>query len=148
MREDIVLIFNKYPDETITGEGISNENIEELENILKVRLPDSYKDYLKTFGYGGIFGRYILGVENPPNSGSVIEYTKEWTQQGLPKGFVVIEDVHEFLFCLNTNEFDQSSECPVVVYLPHESQPSYSVMYSSFEEYLDDCIQDGLDNLD
>ncbi|MEM5014003.1 SMI1/KNR4 family protein [Niallia taxi] len=76
------------------------KNITELERILNVKLPKSYKEYPLTFGYGGIFGRYILGLEELPHDGSVIDATVEYLHKGLPSGFVIIEDVQEFIFVL------------------------------------------------
>ncbi|MCE4051395.1 MULTISPECIES: SMI1/KNR4 family protein [Bacillaceae] len=143
---NVLKVFRRYPEEAIIGDGITQENLDQLERILNVKLPKSYKEYLLTFGYGGIFGRYILGLEEPPKEGSVIDSTREYLQKGLPKGFVVIEDVHEFLYCLNTNELNEKFECPVVSFFPH-SKPSIRVDYSSFKEFLEDLIEEGIDNL-
>lgn len=145
MDERILSVFERYSEEAIIGSGINKEQLTELERILNVKFPKSYKEYLLTFGYGGIFGRYILGLEEPPNDGSVIDATVEYLHKGLPIGFVVIEDVHEFLYCINTNEVNTDFECPVVCYFPH-GQPFYRVEYSSFKEYLEELIEEGIDN--
>lgn len=142
----VLEVFRYYAEEAIIGDGITHENLGVLEKLLNVNLPKSYKEFLLTFGYGGIFGRYILGFEKPPTDGTVIDFTREYLQKGIPKGFVVIEDVHEFLYCLNTNELDEEFECPVVSFCPH-SKPSIRIEYASFKEFLEDLIEEGIDNL-
>ncbi|MFP7474193.1 SMI1/KNR4 family protein [Niallia sp. Man26] len=127
------------------GNGISTEKIEMLENILDVRLPKSYKEFLNNFGYAELFGQTVFGYE-PPDETTIIVHTEEWLERGLEKGYVVISDSHEFIYCLNTNETNDQLECPVVCYHPYES--FFRVDYSSFNDYLDVIIEDGIDNID
>ncbi|WP_213422620.1 SMI1/KNR4 family protein [Bhargavaea massiliensis] len=45
----------------ITG-GIPDSRITEIEAALHVKLPDSYRWFLRNYGFGGIFGVDILGA--------------------------------------------------------------------------------------
>ncbi|ETB70618.1 hypothetical protein A943_13985, partial [Bacillus sp. CPSM8] len=47
-------------DDDFTG-GISIEKINEIQENLNVKLPESYKWFLKNYGSGGIYGVDILG---------------------------------------------------------------------------------------
>ena len=145
MNDTINAFFLNYPEEYTIGKGIKEVTILSLENMLDVTLPKSYKQYLVRYGFVEMFGRTIFGYE-PPDETTVVGYTERFLNLGLPKGFIVIEDVHEFIYCLNTDEMNDNLECPVVCYFPY-GNPSYNVEYSSFEEYLVDNIKEGLENL-
>ncbi|MEF2093315.1 SMI1/KNR4 family protein [Bacillus sp. CFBP9009] len=41
-------------DDDFTG-GISEDNVKETEQKLQVSLPESYKWFLRNYGYGGLF---------------------------------------------------------------------------------------------
>lgn len=75
-------------------------------------LPESYKWFLRKYGSGGIFGIDILGYDLV--GASVVETTKEYKKfYGLSDGIVVIVDVDEFAYCLDTNKV-KNGECPVI----------------------------------
>lgn len=116
-KEDIF----KFIDNATNGEyfikkyftgGVDIEKVNYIEKELNVKLPDSYKWFLKTFGYGGIEGIEIIGYDRctPP---SVVVKTKEYREYGLPEKYVVIEDCDEFIYCLDTSKME-NNECPVI----------------------------------
>lgn len=92
--------------------GVDTDKIRYIENNLNVKLPDSYKWFLKTFGYGFIYGVEILGYDKttPP---SVVTETQDYRKYGLPNEYVVIEDCDEFVYCLDTSKME-NNECPVI----------------------------------
>ncbi len=111
----------KFIDSATNGEyftkkyftgGVGMEKVDYIEKELSVTLPDSYKWFLKTFGYGGIEGIEIIGYDKctPP---SVVVETKEYREYGLPEKYVVIEDCDEFIYCLDTSKME-NNECPVI----------------------------------
>lgn len=146
MNEYIRNIFNQFPEDIEVGNGITKEEVEFLEIELNVKLPISYKKFLMEFSYANLFGNDIFGYE-PPVDTTVLYHTKKYIQSGLPRGFVLIMDVDEFVYCLNTNEMNEDFECPVMVYFPYGTS-SYTVAYTSFLEFLENKIEEGLDNLD
>ncbi|SNT17111.1 SMI1-KNR4 cell-wall [Bacillus sp. OK838] len=89
-------------DADFTG-GVSEDKVEETENKLQVPLPESYKWFLKNYGSGGSFGIDIIGYDfvGP----SVVTATKDHQKYyDLIDGLVVIEDIDEFAYCLDTNK--------------------------------------------
>ncbi|WP_308012620.1 SMI1/KNR4 family protein [Metabacillus rhizolycopersici] len=94
----------------------------------------------KKYGSGGICGVDILGVEGADYS-SVVESTERYRKLGLPKKYIVIENVGEFVYCLSTAD-------------------GYNVMrwddiskreinrYTTFNEYIQDNFQEAIDNWD
>ncbi|MEC1393754.1 SMI1/KNR4 family protein [Bacillus velezensis] len=100
-------------DDDFTG-GISEEKIKEIQNRLNVKLPESYKWFLNKYGSGGIYGVNILG--HGKVSARVVTVTEEYrTHYNLSDGIIVIEDVDEFSYCLDTNKME-NDECPVIVW--------------------------------
>lgn len=92
--------------------GIDENKIRDIEEILKVRFPDSYKCFLRKYGYGAAYGREILGCgkgEVP----SVIAETLRFRKLGLPNQYVVIENCDEWIYCLDTANIKEG-ECPVI----------------------------------
>ncbi|WP_026679441.1 SMI1/KNR4 family protein [Fictibacillus gelatini] len=101
-------------DDDFTG-GISDEDILEIEKMLNVKLPESYKWFLRKYGSGGIYGVDILGLGKvgPPQVVSVTyDYRKYY---GLIDGIIVIEYIDEFSYCLDTNKM-KDGECPVILW--------------------------------
>lgn len=80
---------------------VSKEYIARAEKILEVNFPPEYKEFVKKFGSGGICGVDVLGVEGADYA-SVVESTKRYRKLGLPKKYIVIENVDEFVYCLST----------------------------------------------
>lgn len=75
-------------------------------------MPDSFKWFINEYGYGGVNGALILGVALD-KSLVCVEATKELRKYGLPKYLVVIENLEEYVCCLDTSKLIKG-ECPVV----------------------------------
>ena len=102
---------NKEAELFFTG-AITESKINYIQKELGVILPDSYKFFLRHYGSGGMFGVEIIGCgysEIP----RVVEITKFYRKYGLPRDLVVIEDVDEYQYCLQTSLMNDG-ECPVV----------------------------------
>ncbi|WP_339200743.1 SMI1/KNR4 family protein [Peribacillus sp. FSL P2-0133] len=106
-------IKNYGKDDDFTG-GVSEDKVEETENKLQVSLPESYKWFLKNYGSGGSFGIDIIGYDLV--GALVAAATKDHQKYyGLIDGLVVIEDIDEFAYCLDTNKM-KNGECPVITW--------------------------------
>ena len=117
--------------------NVSDEMIEEAEKALKVKLPNQYVEYLKKYGHGGIAGIEIIGVGL---SGKLIfvDETLEYREEGLPISYVVIENVDEWVMCIDCEDgriksWDYSG------YVKDD--------YNCFDDYLLDQIKNAIDNL-
>ena len=140
MNNNLVGMIDEYLEEGDFIGEVSDENIINAEKKLAVTFPKEYKEFVKKYGSGGICGVDILGLEGEDHA-SVVEVTERYRKLGLPNKFIVIENVDEFVYCLNT--LDDSN---VVRWDDHSKQEVNR--YRSFYEYLQDTFQEAIDNLD
>ncbi|MED3987369.1 SMI1/KNR4 family protein [Peribacillus simplex] len=123
-------------DDDFTG-GVSEDKVKETENKLQVPLPESYKWFLKNYGSGGSFGIDIIGYDfvGP----SVVTATNDHQKYyGLIGGIVVIEDIDEFAYCLDTNKM-KNGECPVIMW---DNQEGYGrKLADNFVDYFIDRLE-------
>lgn len=129
----------KYMRPYFSG-GVSDALIDKFSKELGVKLPDSYKRFLKEFGSGGVSFYNLMGIEEVDFSSMVRETEKYREQINLPSSYVVIShrktDEYEFLTCLDTDRMN-NNECPVV---------KYDLLKNSISEYqptFDDAFNEG-----
>ncbi|WP_106498336.1 SMI1/KNR4 family protein [Lentibacillus sp. Marseille-P4043] len=139
MNNELLEMINKHIEKGDFTGRFTNENIDRTEQELGVDFPEGYKEFIKRFGAGGICGVDVLGIEGMDYA-SVVESTKQYRGLGLPKNYLVIEDVDEFVYCLNT--MDDS-----VVRWDDISKQELK-RYLTFDEYLKDSFQEAIDNMD
>lgn len=95
--------------------------IARLEQLLSVKLPASFKRFLRQYGGGGIGDRSVSGIEDNNSAleraGTVYGDTLRCRQEhALPPGLVaVLYHDDEVCWCLDTTRFT-GEECPVVAY--------------------------------
>ena len=99
--------------------GASAEAIGQLEALLGARLPVSFRNFLGSYGGGGVVEQEISGIEdNAPaleHRGTVLGDTLRCREDySLPAGLAVIYcDDNDVVWCLATDEM-ANGECPVV----------------------------------
>ncbi|MDF9759787.1 hypothetical protein OKW24_001560 [Peribacillus simplex] len=132
--QEFIKQYGKVDD--FTG-GVSEDKVEETENKLQVPLPESYKWFLKNYGSGGSFGIDIIGYDLV--GASVVTATKDHQKYyGLIDGLVVIEDINEFAYCLDTNKMI-NGECPVIMW---DNQEGYGrKLADNFVDYFIDRLE-------
>ncbi|WP_061464708.1 SMI1/KNR4 family protein [Peribacillus simplex] len=101
MNNELLELINQYMEKGDFIGEVSDDDIARTEKILEVNFPPEYKEFVKKFGSGGICGVDVLGVEGADYA-SVVESTKRYRKLGLPKKYIVIENVDEFVYCLST----------------------------------------------
>ena len=119
---------------------ISEDDIKLVEKSLGIIFPESYKWFILNYGSGGICGVEILGIENKEDS-SVIHVTERYRKLGLENGCIVIEDLGEFIICIDTNDGDKIIRWDRV-------NKNKEYRYDDFYEYLIDTFQEAIDNWD
>lgn len=135
LRKEIVQLIEKIPDFFYTR-GASEEQILQAEKELGVSFPESYKWFLRK--YGTTLSIYGIGLDGIT---SLVKYTQNYREQGLPKSFVVIKDVDEWVYCLDTGSME-NGECPVKDWdIRGESYRSFPSFYHFFKEELEDEIE-------
>lgn len=92
-------MIEEYGEERDFFGGASEEDIRNAEEMLGLKFPQSYREFLKEYGSGGICGVEILGVQGNLGA-SVVKATERWRNIGLDIGLIVIEDSGEFVRCM------------------------------------------------
>ncbi|MFS0598597.1 SMI1/KNR4 family protein [Peribacillus frigoritolerans] len=138
MNNELLVLINQYMEKGDFIGEVSDEYLAKAEKILEVSFPLEYKEFVKKFGSGGICGVDVLGVEGVDYA-SVVESTKRYRKLGLPKKYVVIENVDEFVYCLST--IDEHN----VVRWDDISKKELN-RYTTFNEFLQDSFQEAIDN--
>ena len=135
------IILNTIKKYEVKGDfnyaSVTDDMISDAEEILGVKLPNQYVDYIKMFGHGGIAGVEILGVGL---SGKMIfvESTAEYRADELPGNLVVIENVDEWLMCL---------DCDTGKVVSWDFTGYIKEEYDSFDDYLMDQMNNAIENI-
>ena len=140
MNDKVLSIINNYKEVNDFYGRVEEDDIRVVEKNLNVNFPESYKYFIRNYGSGGICGVEILGVENKEDS-SVIYATKRYQDLGLEDGCVVIEDLGEFIMCIDTKD-----EGKIIRWDRVNKSKEYR--YMTFDEYLIDTFKEAIDNWD
>ena len=117
--------------------SVTDDMISDAEEILGVKLPNQYVDYIKMFGHGGIAGVEILGV-GLTGKMIFVESTLEYRADELPGNLVVIENVDEWLMCL---------DCDTGKVVSWDFTGYIKEEYDSFDDYLMDQMNNAIENI-
>ncbi|NEW09784.1 SMI1/KNR4 family protein [Paenibacillus sp. SYP-B3998] len=133
-------MIEEYGDNKDFYGEVSEEDISRVEALLEFKFPKSYREFVKKFGSGGICGVEIAGVEGSQGA-SVLKATERYRAFGLEKYWVVINDGGEYFMCMSTDNEEEN------VFCGDRSGQKPLIHYKSFDEYLIDVFQEGIDNL-
>ncbi|PFD29213.1 spore coat protein [Bacillus cereus] len=111
------------------------EAIQEVEERLNVKLPDSYRWFLKEYGGGGN-GLYVNDCND------ILRYHDRFKSFNIPKGYIIIEHCDEYSYCLDTEKM-MNNECPVVNWSAHEKgiYPEADNFYKHLLEKIENAIE-------
>lgn len=140
MNNKIVDMIKQYEEENDFYGKINEDDIKSVEQSLSIIFPENYKWFMRNYGSGVICGVEILGVEKKEDS-SVTNRTERYRRIGLESGCIVIEDLGEFIMCIDTNDGDK-----VIRWDRVNKNKEY--MYGDFYEYLIDTFREAIDNWD
>lgn len=123
------------------GSGTDEDGIRLAERTLGVRLPNSYKSFLRRFGWGGVEHFEIFGLgRGVPEYLNLVKITiseRNVMSPGIPSHLVpVMNDGFGNHYCLDTSRF-KGNECQVVFWnheLPCNQVPTFAA--ECFEEWL------------
>lgn|SRR5690625_412666 len=132
-KEKLINFMMRYmePDD-FTG-GVDKRQVNYIQDTLNIKLPESYKWFLYNYGSGGLYGVDILGVAKSNISTVVIE-TEKYRDLKMSENLVVIEDIDEYAYCLNTSNM-KNNECPIIVWDKQEELADYNTA-ENFYEFL------------
>lgn len=129
-------------DDFFSG-GSNNRRIDYIEEQLNLKLSESYKWFLKTFGSGGIYSIYILGDDKNTPPEVITETQRIQKYYGLSKSCVVIQNYGEFVYCLDTSKMF-NNECPVFFFDKNSSL--ILLENNNFLQYLFQTILEAKDD--
>ena len=120
-----------------TYSTVTNEMILAAEKTLNVKLPEQYIAFLQMFGHGGIGGIEVMGVGL---TGRMIfmDTTIDYRNENLPHNLVAIENVDEWLTCLDCNT-GKIVSWDLHGYIQEE--------YECFDDYLIDQMNNAIENM-
>lgn len=113
--------------------GVDKKQVDYVQDTLQLKLPESYKWFLTNYGSGGLFGVDILGVAKS-NIASVVIETESYRDLGVSGNLVVIEDIGEYAYCLDTSNME-NNECPVIAWNRQGGLDNYNTA-NNFYEFL------------
>ena len=101
MNNQILKIIKKYEKPgDFTHATVTAQMIAAAEKKLGVKLPQQYLDFLKIYGHGGIGGIETLGI-GLTGKMIFVDTTMDYRDEELPDNLVVIENVDEWLTCID-----------------------------------------------
>jgi hypothetical protein len=143
--EEIIKNYLEEEDEDIQDNfrgGASEEQLLEVEKILNINLPDSYRWFLKKYGSGGIAGININGIEAKQNVlyDCTLVYATNYYHEKfqVDKKYIVIEVCGDYIMCLDTSE-NNNKEYPVIMYTTH-GEVDISRKKENFYDYFLDKL--------
>ncbi|MDL4841736.1 SMI1/KNR4 family protein [Aquibacillus sp. LR5S19] len=113
-KEELTNFINKHKESDDFTGGVDESQINYIQSELGVELPESFKWFLSTYGSGGLFGVDILGVAKS-NRAPVVVNTKRFLDLGMSENIIVIEDIDEYAYCLDTSNME-NNECPLIAW--------------------------------
>ncbi|PAF34011.1 hypothetical protein CHH69_18120 [Terribacillus saccharophilus] len=132
-RDELANFINKHKESDDFTGGIDETQVNIVQSELGLELPESYKWFLTNYGSGGLFGVNILGVAKL-NRATVVVKTKKYQDLGMSENLVVVEDIGEYAYCLDTSDME-NNECPVIVWNRRRGLDDYNTA-TNFYEFL------------
>lgn len=126
----------EHPND-FTHFAVTDDMITTAETILKIKLPEQYILFLKMFGHGGIGGLEVMGFGLTGRM-IFVETTMDYRKEELPENLVVIENVDEWLTCIDCNT-EKIVSWDFTGYIKDD--------YDCFDDYLIDQMNSVIENL-
>ena len=134
----IKTLINKYEQKgDFNYATVTDDMIAVAEKELRVNLPKQYIDFLKEYGNGGIAGIEIIGV-GLTGKMLFVDTTLDYRKDGLPDNLVVIENVDDYVSCI---------DCDTEKIVSWDFSGFIKEDYNSFDEYLEDQMNSAIENL-
>lgn len=140
MNKTIRRMINEYSEEKDFFGEVTEKEISKAEEMLGLKFPQSYREFVKNYGSGGICGVEILGVQGELGA-SVVKATERWRKFGLRNDLIVIEDSGEFVMCIYSAAVDDER-----VFSWYRGGKELSSRYNKFDDFVIDMFQEGIDN--
>ncbi|MGI1679862.1 MAG: SMI1/KNR4 family protein [Cellvibrionaceae bacterium] len=126
-------IFNEFADKWIHMKSVekeSDDSIRDVEKSFQVKLPDTFKYFVKEYGSAycpGLLGAIVEGeydlydVQNFENLRKINESTEAYLKGGMPSGFIAFaNDCMGNIFCFKTSELNDDPNKSGVWFFDHD----------------------------
>ena len=131
------LIARHEQDGFFTRIAPTDEMLASAQRLLGVTIPQQFVDYLVEYSHGGVGGVEILGV-GLTGTMLFVEVTLDYRKYGLPHNLLAVENVGEWLYCIDCDTEEVVSWSQVDGLLPG---------YPSFDDFLLQDLEDAIENL-
>ena len=125
--------------------------IKRAENLLEIKIPQTFREFLEKYGCWGIEGFEIAGIINndfekngiKDSIGTTLE---ERASGDLPENLIYLSDVGDgFYYYLDSSKPDKNGEYPVVIW-GHGLKPEQTeVVYEDFGAFLLDQVKQAIE---
>lgn len=138
MNELIIETIHKYEKPgDFTHAEVTDEMIANAEAILNIKLPEQYITFLKMYGHGGIGGLEVMGFGLTGRM-IFVDATLDYREDDLPENLVVIENVDEWLTCI---------DCDTGKIVSWDFSGYIKEDFDDFDEYLISQMKDVIENM-
>ena len=121
--------FTRYP--------VTDKLVTTAETVLNVKLPEQYVTFLKMYGHGGICGLEVMGIGLTGRM-IFVDTTMDYRDEKLPDNLVAIENVDEWLTCIDCNT-EKIVSWDFSGYIKED--------YACFDDYLMDQMNSAIENI-
>ena len=132
---DTIKLYEQPND--FTHATVTDDMIRSAESILNIKLPDQYVSFLKMFGHGGIGGLEVMGFGLTGRM-IFVDATMDYRKEGMPENLVVVENVDEWLTCI---------DCSTGKIVSWDFSGYFKEDYDCFDDYLIDQMNSVIENM-
>ena len=151
--DDLSKMIGQYPKIAHCLGGVDEARITAAEDVLGVRFPDSYREFLRRFGRLNFGGSEFYGLEQhllDVHQSSCVKNTLWERKMGdFPYSLVVIYNTgwEGEVFCLDTSQMSEDNECPVVNWIGgmEESHQPREVIAHTFLDFMIEYVGQGIE---
>jgi hypothetical protein len=143
--KEAMKLLNEFKDKLDVISPKTTMDIQCAEEILSIKFPNSYKEFLKLYGCMGLGSEEIYGLWN----NSVIQHTLHQREVNktptFPDGLIPIYELgNGEKSCLDTSQMNEEGECPVVAWYFGATEK----LAEDFGAFLLEKVQWGLESLE
>lgn len=141
--QDLITKLDNSDEETFWLGPTAAEQIKKLENILGIKLPEDFVDFLSVCGGGGAADSEICGIENNDatlDNGGTVNYSTMYCRSEfeLPNHFAVIYlKYDEGCWAIDCGPTENGQVISYDLFKRKPSKKTAENFYSFFEEYVE-----------
>lgn len=147
--DELSQLIGKYPRKFHCLGGVGDKRIDVAEELLGIRFPSSYREFLRRFGRVNYLSEEFFGLEQhllDLNQTSCVQYTL-WERNSIdfPNSYIVIYNTgwEGEVFCLDTNKISKDNECPIVNWIGgmKQSEQPLEVIADTYIDFIVNYIE-------